>query len=137
MKPPKQPENVKRVLDFVRTSIELVTARLQAAGIAAEEAGEIAQDCVHDITESRGRTWMYVPAHLDLALTRRDKQIVADFNGRNVLALAEQHHLTHTRIRQILARARYLDDQARLKDLADRQHALPGLEDADEPQQVP
>lgn len=129
MKAPKPPENTKRVLEFVQASVELVAARLQAAlGLPPEEAEEIARDCVHDITESRGRSWMYVPAHLDFALTRRDQQIVAEFNGRNILALAEKHRLTHTRIRQILARARFLEDQARLREFAASQATLPGIE---------
>lgn len=131
MRRPETPENTKRVLEFVRSSVELVAARLVAAlDLPADQATEIARDCVHDITETHGKTWMYVPAHLGFELTKRDQQIVAEHNGRNVFALAAKHNLTHMRIRQILARARMLEEQARLKDQADRQHALPGLEGA-------
>lgn len=119
-------ENRERVLQFVRTSVELLTARLRTElpDLSAELVEELAKACVHDITHLHGGSYMYIPKDLGLDLSKRDYRIFDEFDGSNVHELAKRYGLTPMWIRTILAKVK----TARLRA---SQGQLPGFGDGD------
>ena len=115
-------DNRERVLQFVRSSVELLVARLriELPDLPLERVEEIAKACVHDITNVHGGGYMYIPKDLGLELSQRDYRIFDEFNGSNVHDLAKRYGLTPMWIRTILARVK-------LARLRASQGELPGV----------
>ena len=60
-----------------------------------------------------GGAYEYIPKGQTWLLSRRDREIYADFHGDNYRQLARKHHLSEMRIRQIIERCRAADIKAR------------------------
>ncbi|MBB4819277.1 Mor family transcriptional regulator [Pseudomonas alcaligenes] len=84
----------------------------------AEQAGGAVAD--HLATQWRGAT-LYIPADYRHQVTKRDLQILAEFNGRNHHMLARKYGLTASSIYKLLKRVqerKFDRDQGKL-DLGD------------------
>lgn len=76
---------------------------------AAEAAFAIAEAIRTEV----GGAYEYIPKGQTWLLSRRDREIYADFHGDNYRQLARKHHLSEMRIRQIVERCRAADIKAR------------------------
>lgn len=63
---------------------------------------------VERITEYLGGAWVWLPDSRPFHRARRDADIWEAFDGRNVLELAERHHLSRQKIYRILRSQREL-----------------------------
>jgi Mor family transcriptional regulator len=114
-------EALNRARQFVQTSVPLVQGRLVAIlGIDEAQAVDIARECVHDICVEHGGKWMYIAKDDIFELTKRDRQIFDNYNGRNMQQMVEKYRVTHVRILQIVS-------QVKKEEIAKRQGRLPGF----------
>lgn len=79
---------------------------LSEQGIAAAEADRLGHHLADALTDHWGGQVIYMPMGTHARRTARDALILAAYNGRNVRALARQHHVSEATIRRALQRAR-------------------------------
>jgi Mor family transcriptional regulator len=85
----------------LRTDLE---GLLQAQGVAAEQAREIASAATEIIRQRWGG--MYLPKGTGIDLSRRDREIGKRWNGANKIELCQQYNISAQRLYQILDRLR-------------------------------
>lgn len=114
--------NTERLSTFLAQSTTVATRFVKhKMGLPDDQAAELARDLIHDICIECGPSWIYVPKDGSFELTKRDRQIFDQYNGRNLHELARKHGITHTRILQIVSKVK-------TEELAARQSRLPGLD---------
>lgn len=97
----------------------LLVSRLNADESTAHE---VARELAIELARDFGGQFFYFPKDLADSLTRRDRDIFARYNGRNIPELAAQFHLSEVRLYQII-------DRVRREELSRRQARLPGLDE--------
>ncbi len=91
-------------------------------GISAEEAEQKALSIAESIKKHWGGQSIYIARMMTSTFAKRDKQIIAEFNGSNHAELAHKFGISTMRVRQILWRER---DRRRAKSFAMRQGSKP------------
>ncbi|MBP6636055.1 MAG: hypothetical protein KA179_00110 [Sulfuritalea sp.] len=88
--------------------VDVVADRYRRHGLPPERAGELARLAVTAIADHMGGRPRYLPRGDRLRQALRNKQIWDDFDGANVIALADRHRLTTKQIYEILDEQRKL-----------------------------
>ncbi len=83
-----------------------VAVKIAELGVAPERAAEIGAHVAEHIRVHCSGSSQYIPKGTGWELSQRDRQIWAEFNGRNHAALARKHGLTEMRIYQIIKAVR-------------------------------
>jgi Mor family transcriptional regulator len=83
-----------------------VAVKIAELGVAPERAAEIGAHVAEHIRVHWSGSSQYIPKGTGWELSQRDRQIWAEFNGRNHAALARKHGLTEMRIYQIIKAVR-------------------------------
>ena len=76
-------------------------------------AAEVAMTVAETVRKNIGGVATYIPRGMSYDLSKRDREIWADFKGDNHAELARKYDLTEMRIRQIVAHAAKVDRRAR------------------------
>ncbi|MFZ2986626.1 Mor transcription activator family protein [Ideonella sp.] len=89
-------------------------------GMSRQQQAALALGQTEGLRADHGGSMFYFPAAHSYELTLRDRQMIREYTGNNVRALAIKNGLSETRVRQILA-AWEAEERER------RQMKLPGL----------
>lgn len=111
-------ETRHELLDDIAAHTATVLSEHGIDAALAEQAGSAVAD--HLANQWRGAT-LYIPSDYHHRLTKRDLQILGEFNGRNHHALARKYNLTPSSIYKLLKRTqdrKFDRDQGKL-DLGD------------------
>lgn len=124
----------ERTYQFVDDLVAITSDELQrGAGLPADRAREIATRAAHRMIAQYARTYMYVPAALEIqrGLAQRDEKIWEKYKAGSPTArrftvamlqeLATEHHLTTVQIRAIC-------NVMRDREIKRMQQRLPGFE---------
>jgi len=84
---------------------------LQALG--ADRLAQLAAQLTNTLSAELGGGNFYMHKAVAWRLSQRDRQLVNEFNGSNIPALAHRYRLTETRVRQIRAAAKAEEFQRR------------------------
>ena len=95
-------QGMEALLEIAR----IVQQQLQADGLSADQARQLALKAADQVRQIYGGTEVYIPKGLALVLSERDLQIWAEFNGDNYAALAKKYQRTERQIRYIITRVR-------------------------------
>ena len=98
------PGDIKPTLRDIATSIflALVEDGELAGSLGVERLANIAIDLTDRISLDHGGAGFYLPRGIASRINDRDRQIFAEFNGKNKRELARKHNLSDMRIDQIL-----------------------------------
>lgn len=108
------PDGYPDLLEHVGQS---VYRQLLSRAVDAQQAASIAFDVTETLRMELGGTQHYVPRGVGYALSQRDAQIFAQFNGRNYQELAQQYQLSEMQVRTIIKRGLARVRAARQNDL--------------------
>ena len=84
---------------------------LQSLG--RDRMAQLAAQLTNALSAELGGGNFYMHKAVAWRLSQRDRQLVNEFNGSNIPALAHRYRLTETRVRQILAAAKAEEFQRR------------------------
>ncbi|WP_374432179.1 Mor transcription activator family protein [Ideonella dechloratans] len=84
---------------------------LQSLG--RDRLAQLAAQLTNALSAELGGGNFYMHKAVAWRLSQRDRQLVNEFNGSNIPALAHRYRLTETRVRQILAAAKAEEFQRR------------------------
>jgi len=98
------PEDINQELRAVATSMYLALiedSELQEA-LSLERLATIAVALLDRVSLDHGGTSFYLPKGMVRKRSQRDREIFAEFNGKNMRELARKHNLSDMRIYQIV-----------------------------------
>ena len=110
----------ERIPELV-ADLETHTAELLARelNIPKEQAVMAGKKLSRHLTDNWGGQLIYIPKNHGGRLDERDRQIWAEFDGKNHQQLAKKYNLATQQIYQIIKRARAADLQARQRSIFD------------------
>lgn len=82
-------------------------------GLGRDRLAQLAAQLTNALSAELGGGNFYMHKAVAWRLSQRDRQLVNEFNGSNIPALAHRYRLTETRVRQILAAAKAEEFQRR------------------------
>ena len=121
----------QRAYEFVESTKDVAARLMVDAGMAPDQAAELARQIARELCALYGRETIYVPAALDFERQERDEAIwtkygqqgpsAGPYTAHRITELAAEYDLTEVQVRNITRV--YLQRQVR-----DRQGTLPGLD---------
>ena len=91
-----------------------VYVRLRAVtGSPVQDCASLAAEIIDALRVEFGGMQPYLPSNKDIILSERDRQIVSEYNGRNLSALAQKYELTPRRLHTIIVTQRREDFERR------------------------
>ena len=90
-------------LDLAELTFAVLRASPDAAPLTSEQVARCAVLVAYQVAANLGGQSIYVPAGVMVVSSQKKRAVVAAFEGHNHAALAREHRVTETRIRQILA----------------------------------
>lgn len=111
-----------RATAFVVSCVDVLKARLTKDLYLSEAAAAtMAREMAHEICAANARSLIYIPADIEFDLSDRDRQIYAEFNGRNMQQVVAKYKITPQWVYAIVKKVRK-------EELAARQSNLPGID---------
>ena len=92
--------------EVIQCVIDHAEAELLKQGIAPEQAAHIATTVADGIADQFSGQIITFPVEYRRKLQEREAQIYAQFDGSNVVALAQQHGMSEGGMRKLLRRAK-------------------------------
>ena len=110
-----------RIPELVADLEDQATACLLATvpQLSRADAVQISKQLSRHLTDNWRGQIIYFPKNIGGELDERDKQIWAEFDGKNHQQLAKKYNLATQQIYQIVKRARAADAQARQRSIFD------------------
>ena len=92
--------------ELIQCVIDQAEASLLQSGIAADHAAHIATKVADVLMDQFGGQIITIPIEYRRKQQEREAQIYAQFDGGNVVALAQQHGMSECGMRKLLRRAK-------------------------------
>lgn len=90
-------------LESLRATLERL---LRRHGVPAPRAAQIAADTTEEFRREWGGMEVYIPKGLHARVERRNREILARYDGANARELCREHNISLAQLRRILAAAR-------------------------------